>query len=73
MNLSETFQKTYGILFKARFCENQTKNITANIRKIFDEFLVNFRPTVGDSYFSKFPTILIQHFLQVYFSKDAKI
>ena len=35
-------------------------------RKIFGGFSVNYRQTAGDSYLSKYPTILVRHFLQVY-------
>ena len=43
-----------------------------DFRKRFGNFSVNFRLTVSDSYLNKYPTILVQHFSQVYLSKHPK-
>ena len=74
---SDHSQKTFEVSLEAQFGDNQNKNTTTkNLRffwKIFGEFLVNHRQTAGDPYLSKYPTILLPHFSQVYLSKQTKI
>ena len=71
--LAESFPKTSEISLEAQFGENQNKNIPTETLKIFDEFSASYRQTAVDSYLSMYPTILLPHFSQVYFSKHGKI
>ena len=63
--LLENFRKSYEPLFDAHIGENQTNKITKNFQKIYCEFSVDLRQTVGDSYFNKYLTIPVPRLCQV--------
>ena len=48
-----------------------SQNLDKNLSSASFESSVNFRQTAGDSYLIKYPTILVPHLSQVYFSKHA--
>ena len=74
--LSENFLKTDEISFRDHFVIIKQKKHNhidfTNFWKLFGEFSVIFRQTVGDSYLNKYLTILVQYVSQVYLSKHMK-